>query len=77
MPIPVRHHGLAESFEMPVKLSPRRCVVIVVRVIVAVQVEAPVVKVWVAVMVEVITAVVKEEKNVGGIIVGVVGDGKA
>lgn len=62
---------------MPVKLSPRRCVVIVVRVIVAVQVEAPVVKVWVAVMVEVITAVVKEEKNVGGIIVGVVGDGKA
>ena len=62
---------------MPVKLSPRRCVVIVVRVIMAVQVEAPVVKVWVAVMVEVITAVVKEEKNVGGMIGGVVGDGKA
>lgn len=51
--------------------------VIVVRVIMAVQVEAPVVKVWVAVMVEVITAVVKEEKNVGGMIGGVVGDGKA
>src|ERR1700712_2343850 len=77
MPIPVRHHGPAESFEMPVKLSPRRCVVIVVRVIVAVQVEAPVAKVWVVVMVEVITAVAKEEKHVGGMIDWVVGDGKA
>jgi hypothetical protein len=73
---PVRHHGLAESFDIAVKLSPRRSVVVIVRVIVAVQVEVPAVKVWVVVMVEVINNVAIEENGVGGMIGGVVGKGK-
>jgi len=75
-PIPVRHHDLVESFEIMVKLSPRRPVVVIARVLVAVQVEVPVVKVWVVVMAEVIT-IVKEEENVDGMIGGVADDGKA
>lgn len=90
-PIPVRHHGLVESFEILVNLSPRRLVVVIaVFVLVAVGVEVPVEGVSVVVVAEVITIVgevvvvaaevitiAEEEESVGEVLGGVVDDEEA